>query len=354
VTLTVVAIIGIAQLIFAALLAVYLFVHRREAERRERDQRDGAASTAAAVREWLIGSGTVGDLVHVLDELPGPAARVTAQGIARRELPREAREALAGALNERHWVRGGASAASPLWWKRLDAARLLADLGTAADDDTVRRLLADEHPAVRVAATSCLRRIASPGIVELVLDQLPKQPAVVRGYQLAVLREQWRLASEALVPRLNSDAPAAALAQWVTVAEALEAPDALARAVPFHSHPDVHVRISVARAMKKFFHPSVAPALAQLLEDGDWRVRAQAARSAGVLRESSAIPALTRCLSDSSWWVRFRSALALSQLGEAGRRALRDARASNDRFTAQMATMVSGLSPGSVVELVEG
>lgn len=353
-TITVVAIIGIAQLVFAVLLAVYLFAHRRAAEQRERDRQHGVASTAGVVREWLVGSGTVDGLVHALDTLPARAARITAQGIARRDLPREARETLAAALNERKWVRGGASAASPLWWKRLDAARLLAELGMAADEEVVRRLLADEHPAVRIAATSCLRRIASPGIVELVLDQLPLQPAVVRSYQLSVLREQWRLASEALMPRLNATAPASALGQWVTVAEALEAPEALSRVLPFHSHPDPNVRISVARAMKKFFHPSVGPIVVKLLDDSDWRVRAQAARTAGMLREASALPVLTRRLSDSSWWVRFRSALALSQLGEQGRSALRDARASKDRFTAQMATMVSGLSPGSIVELVEG
>ena len=54
-----------------------------------------------------------------------------------------------------------------------------------------------------------------------------------------------------------------------------------------------------------------------------------------------------------AWWVRFRSALALAQLGEVGRRALRAARDRPDRFAADMAAMVSGLSDGAVVELAE-
>jgi hypothetical protein len=51
--------------------------------------------------------------------------------------------------------------------------------------------------------------------------------------------------------------------------------------------------------------------------------------------------------------VRFRCALSLALLGEAGRRALRAARERSDRYAADMAKLVSGLSDGAVIELAE-
>jgi len=89
------------------------------------------------------------------------------------------------------------------------------------------------------------------------------------------------------------------------------------------------------------------------LSDTDWRVRAQAARSLGVLGDPAVVAALAESLTDRIWWVRFRSALSLCQLGEPGRRVLRATRDGTDPYASQMASMVSGLSPGSVLELTE-
>jgi HEAT repeat protein len=100
-------------------------------------------------------------------------------------------------------------------------------------------------------------------------------------------------------------------------------------------------------------HPDSESVLRHMLKDDDWRVRAQAARGLGALGAAAAIPELSEALLDRAWWVRFRAALALAQLGEAGRRALRAARERVDRYAAEMASMVSGLSDGAVVELAE-
>jgi hypothetical protein len=56
---------------------------------------------------------------------------------------------------------------------------------------------------------------------------------------------------------------------------------------------------------------------------------------------------------DTGWWVRYRAALALAQLGEPGRAALRALRAGPDRMARDMATLVSGLPLGMVAELGE-
>lgn len=347
--------ISITQLVFAGLLAVFLFAHRAGSERRALQEAEGLVAMGAPMRAWLVGEGSVNDVCTALDALPAGTARSTALRIGREMLNREAADELANALHGRAWVRAGfALSDSIFWWHRLDAARLVADLGTIHEEGIVRKLLRDRHPAVRVAATSCLARIANPAVIEVVLNELSRQPRVVRGAQMVLLKQQWQLTQEALLPRLDARSPADALADWVAVAEVLETPEVLERAMALHNHPAGPVRIAVARAMKKYFHADAIRVLAKLLHDSDWRVRAQAARSVGVLKDMSAIPALVKNLDDPAWWVRFRSALALSQLGEQGRGALRIASSATDPYAAHMATMVSGLSEGSVVELVEG
>jgi HEAT repeat protein len=355
VTFTALVAVTVAQLVFAILLSVFIFVHRRNAERRAREEARGLAVLQGPVREWLVGEGSAERIRERLSTLPAETARYTALRIGRHNVAAEVRKEFAVVVRDAPWVRQGLQQIDSVWWwRRLDAARLLADLGTPADESFVRRLLRDPHPAVRAAATSCLRRIASPAVIDVVLDELPGQPLVVRSHQISLLREQWELTRNALIPRLGPDAPAEKLPHWVSVAEALEVPDVLARVVSLHRHPVDEVRIAVARAIKKYFHPDAIGIVRELLDDRDWRVRAQAARSAGVLRDPSIIDALEKRLGDSTWWVRFRSSLALAQLGEAGRAALRKTRDSSDPFAAQMAVMVSGLSAGSIVELIEG
>lgn len=354
-TLTVLIIVAVTQFVFAVVLALFLFVHRAGAEHRAREEARGVAALALPMRRWLMEEGSLDDVCAVLDGLPPVAARAAALRLGRDTLNLEARATLAEALRGRPWLHSAFARASSLWWwRRLEAARLIADFGTAAQEGTVRRLLHDPHPAVRIAAANCLRRIANPALIEIVLNDLPRQPLVVRSAQLSLLCTQWQLAREALLARLTPHAPAMALPHWINVAEAIETPDVLAKTVPLHTHTSAPVRITVARAMKKYFHADGLRVLLVLIDDPDWRVRAQAARSLGVLRAVEAVPALARHLGDETWWMRFRSALALAQIGPAGRAALKAARTSPDQFAAQMAAMVSGLSEGSIVELVEG
>ena len=354
-TFTVLVLVTVVQLVFAALLSVFIFVHRRNAERRAREEARGLSALQVPVREWLVGEGSASRIRDGLSALPPATARYTALRIGRHNVAIEVRQEFAAIVRDAPWVREGLKQVrSAWWWRRLEAARLLADLGAPEDESYVRVLLRDPHPAVRAAATSCLRRIASPAVIDLVLDELRKQPLVVRSHQLTLLREQWQLTRASLLERIRADAPAGDLPLLVTVAEALETPDVLEKVLPLHAHPHTEVRIAVARALKKYFHPATLGVVRVLLDDSDWRVRAQAARSAGVLRDPAIIGALVARLADEKWWVRFRSALALAQLGEPGRAALREARSAPDKFAAQMAVMVSGLSAGSVVELIEG
>jgi hypothetical protein len=195
--------------------------------------------------------------------------------------------------------------------------------------------------------------VGDQALIEHVLDTLHTRPPIVRVFQLRILRESWKHTVPALLARLVPTAPMAKLQVWIALAEILGDARCLAPLVAFSNHPAVEMRISAARAIRRYMHPDAEAVLREMISDSDWRVRAQAARGLGAVGASQAVSALSFALADRSWWVRFRSALALAQLGETGRRALRIARERPDRFAADMAAMVSGLSDGAVMELAE-
>ena len=349
------AVVGLVQGVFLLGIVVLLVGNRRRAAARRIAQADIAAAMRGPVRRWLVGEGSVEDVARRLDELPVNCALEQALVIATSRAAVTQRAELSQAIAGSPWVAAVmARARSRRWWRRLDAARLLAIVGGPRDRDLLRALLHDPHPAVRGIATASIPAVGDLDTVAQLLDALPDQPLVVRLYQFSVLRDTWWLATPALIERLRPDAPAARLDAWINLAESIATADVLEQVRQLHGHPDAGVRLAVARALKRYFHPLAEEALVTLLGDADWRVRALAARSLGTLGDASTVPRLATLLGDGQWWVRFRAGLALAQLGEAGRAALRAARADPDRYAAEMATMVSGLSPGSVVELAEG
>ena len=284
---------------------------------------------------------------------PAVALEETLSALARR-VPPGSRQELVGLLRREPWIRALiARARRRSWWERLAAARTLAAAGTELDRELLRRLLADAHPAVQVAAAGAIERIADRDIVESVLDQLVDRPLVVRQIQMSALLRTRGMMLPALLARLTPDAPPRHLEVWIALAERTADPVCITAAAALAAHPDAQVRLAVARALRHFFDPRVLERLAALLRDPDWRVRAAACRTAGSLGDDAFVPRLREAIGDPAWWVRFRGALALAQLGEAGRKVLRDVRTGDDRYARDMATMVSGLSDGSILELAE-
>ncbi len=353
-TYAVLAAIALVQIGFIVILIFFIFTVRIRFNRRARAIASAQERLQPLVRQWLVGVSEAKDVRDMLASFAPSVARDVAIRFSQAALPDAKSKALAGLVRYDAWYRDAIEESrSWFWWRRLEAARLIAELGTRADEGVVRKLLMDKHAAVRVGASAALRKVATPALIELVLDELPDQPLVVRSYQLLLLRDQWRMARDVLLPRLTTDAPVLALPHWLNVAEALGLPELLDAATQLAEHTSPNVRLAVARALRGYFHPSTPKILGAMLTDTDWRVRAQAARSLGVLGDPSIVSVLATCLTDRNWWVRFRSALSLCQLGEPGRRALRSMRDGSDPYAAQMASMVSGLSPGSVLELTE-
>ena len=348
------AIIAIVQTIFLLCIVALLVVNRTRALARGIVRAGVTDTLSRPLHDWLVGKGPPEGVADVLASLPVNDALTQTIVIANARAAPTQREEFARTIRDARWTKevlGRATARN--WWRRMDAARLLAIVGTPAHHALLIQLLHDKHPAVQSMAASSLPVIADPDAVALVLKELPNQPLVVRLYQFSMLRDTWWITTPALLKLLDAKAPADQLETWISLGEAIGTPELLDVICALASHEEALVRVAVARALKRYFHPRAMDVLVAMLDDTDWRVRATAARSLGYLGAEHAVPRLAAAIGDSAWWVRFRSALALAQLGEAGRRALRDARASDDRFASEMATMVSGLSPGSVVELSE-
>lgn len=340
------------QLVFVVLTLALLFAtrHRRQ---RGRERGESAKELLSGPLERLMLAQDHGEsLARKLELLRPDVAARELLVIGGTRLSAAQRRALATMVRAAPWVKQIiAQAGSRRWWKRLEAARLLAVVCEESDGPLVARLLLDSHPAVTSAATAALASCASPALVTVVVTGLPSRSPAVRLQQCIALRRHSASATAVVVRQLAMPAPPASLRAWVQLAEVLGTPAALAAVVPFASHADVDLRTSAARALRFCFSVEGAEAVTRLLRDEDWRVRAAAARAVGALNVREAIPTLIDAMHDEAWWVRFRAGLALADLSQEGRFALANVRASPDPFARDMATLVSGLSDGSRLEL---
>jgi HEAT repeat protein len=312
-------------------------------------------SIGEPVQEWLVGRGSAEAVATYLRSLRPDAALEQVAQLATVRVTPERRAGLADAIEQDAWVvRALRGARSRRWWRRFGAVRLLAIVGKPRHRLALHRLLLDRHPAVQLAAASCLGRVNDPELVSLVVETLPRRPTAVRHYLVEALKECWHSTVPLVQARLRPDTPAERLAVWVNLAEAMPAPEVLDRVARLHAHPAPDVRLATARALRHHFHPDATTALDQLLSDEDWRVRAQAARSLGKLHATGSIGRLGDALTDRAWWVRFRAGLALAQLGEPGRRVLQATQErSDDQFAREMATMIGRLPQGGALEMAD-
>lgn len=345
-------VIAFVQAIFLGLLFVFLLVRRRYDLQRDAAYRASQRQLAEPLRNWIVAGAHPEPLVHALGQLPSGTAVGYLALLARQTITSVQRDELATALRGEPWMaRALAQRGSRFWWRRLEAARALSLVGTPADHLAVVELLRDEHPAVQVAAASALPRVADTELLGRVVDGIFTLPKVVRQYVTTVLRQTQGKAGEVLTARIAAGGEFAELAAWIELAAAIDHPQAIATAVAHAAHPAAAVRRAVAKALARHPGPDAARALVGLLADPEPSVRALAARALGQLGSPAVVPAVAPLLTDRVWQVRLRSALALAQLGERGRAALRSARDGSDRFAREMATMVSGLTDGAVLEL---
>lgn len=346
------AIVALFQVAFIVLTLILLFVTRmRGSVGRARDT-DASIAIAPGLRSIMLGDDRGEMLADALSKLRPHDAAAEMMAIGGSRLSGEQLRNLAKLVRRSAWVEHTLrQGSSRKWWKRMEAARLIAVVCDEGDDEILAPLVTDPHPAVASAATTAIGACAGARLIEAVVTGLPSRFPSVRLRQCNALRNHSELATRIVVDLFSRPASAQQLRAWVQLVEILATPQALAAVVPLASHPDVEVRTSTARALRSYFSPDATEAVARLLGDEDWRVRAAAARAVGALKVVNAIPLLTDAMRDESWWVRFRAALALAELSQEGRSALDAARNSPDPYARDMATMVCGLSAGSCLEL---
>ena len=353
-TVVILGVIAVVQTVFLVLLVAFLLARRWY----DRDRRiaftTGRDALAQPAREWLVADAGIQPVVDSLAAFPANAVVGYASFFVRGNVPEEKRDQLAIALRDAKWVRRAIGFAdSPRWWRRIEAARAIGLVGTVADRDAVRKLFDDDQPAVAIAAVACLPRVADAELVGAVLDRYASLPMMVRHYLENTLGEMRDLVEPELVKRLRSDAPATALAHWASLAGALVSPLALKAAAALASHEAPQVRAAVADSLRRIPNESTMLTLSILLCDESPVVRERAAASLGYIASPQALPLLQDSIRDTSWAVRRRSALAMAQLGETGRLAIRELTRDADPYVANMATVVSGLSGGALLELTE-
>lgn len=348
-------VVATVQAVFLALLLTFVLIRRRYDRERRAAFVAGREALAGPLREWIVAGAHPEPVVRVLRSLPRGTAVGYVSLLARQVIPDSERHELAVALRNEPWVRVAIEQrGSRFWWRRLEAARALGIVGTEKDRDAVLQLLRDEHPAVQIAAATALPRVADEALFGTVMDELFAMPKVTRTYLTGILRQRANTAAAPLAQRIRSGASPMDLAAWIGLAAALDDPRALAASLPHATHPQAFVRRTVARALGRYAGPEAARALADLTTDPDASVRVAAARSLGEHGAPGAVPLLAPMVADPVWQVRLHAALALAQLGERGRAALRAARDGSDRFARDMATMISGLSDGAILEMGQG
>lgn len=344
--------VAFIQVVFLVLLLTFLIVRRAYDLRKRAAFEAGKGELSGPLRAWLVAGAHPDPVVAALRLMPTGTAVGYLALLARQTIPEANREELAIALRGEKWLESAVHQAySRFWWRRLEAARALSIIAAPRHRDVVLKLFFDGHPAVQVAAAGALPHVADPFVIGRVLDKLDSLPKVVRHYVTAVLQRSRSMVGPALAARIERGSHFAPLAAWIELAEAIADPDTVAASLTRLEHPSVAVRRAIAKALRRSPSLATETALLQLLGDKDPTVRAAAARTIGELGSRIAVPALAQMLSDGVWMVRVRAAVSLAQLGERGRAALRAARAGDDRFARDMATMVTGLTEGAILEM---
>lgn len=352
ITLFAIVIVAVFQSALLLGTIVLLIVAHRRARRLQVAQQAAVYNLREPLRRLMMREDRGHALAGALSHLDPRVATQQLILIAGTRLSRDDQRTLAAQVRPSHWLNETvAGADSTIWWKRMEAARLLAVVGGPDDRPVMARLVTDPHPAVASAATDVLGQHADATLIQQVILDLAFRPSVVRQRQMRALRNHAPLATSMLVPLLSVPASDDVIRARVQLAETLGTPAALKAVIRFAAHENPSVRATVARALRTCYLPAGVDAAFALLHDSQWPVRAAAARALGGLRAVHAIAQLRAAMGDESWWVRFRAALALRSLGPDGEAALASATSSPDRYTRDMAVVVRGLSEGSRLEL---
>ena len=342
-------VIAIVQGILLAGLLILIVLNRWFRVRRRARVHPLRQACDAVFKRWTEGSATTAAVLETLERLPVPV-RLDCLGAWAGLTPPPLWQDLSRAVERRWWaqlVRHNVK--SVRWWKRLEAARLLALVPTPSDTARVRQLLADRHPAVHLIVVGALDRLPDASLALAALRRVPDLPRTAQVFYASRLRSSRPLIVEQLI-RMLGDSADRRLAGLAEFAGHLREPALREAFLRLATHADAEVRVQAARALSTYPHPDSTTALRALAADPDWPVRALAVQGLGRFVETANLPLLRACLRDAEWWVRLRAALSLTRFGEAGRDALTAEQGGPHPEARNVARFVLGFSGGELRE----
>lgn len=340
----VVRIISVQFVALVAVLATVVFIRLRRI--RQRRERMAANRTIAPILvRYLGGEIPLSEVIKTLRPLPKEQAAEILESYASAIASRLQEDLIAlyrglGLID--FAVRRSRSF---IWWRRLEAVRILGMLEGKVEPQILFDRLRDPVPAVRLAAARGLGRSGDPRAVDPLLASLATPAGLSRPQIAAILVDLGASAHPRLRALLRKPPQTRAEARlYATILEVL-ALSGDTRAAPYIQYAltdqDPEIRIAAFRAAG-ILRLTLAPDdIVMGLEDDRWEVRAQAARTAGRVGLKEMVPHLATRLSDTTWWVRLNAASALRDLGESGLAELaRLAADSNDPFARDMAARI--------------
>jgi HEAT repeat protein len=199
------------------------------------------------------------------------------------------------------------------------------------------------NPAVRLAVIDTLSDISHPVLIDWIFQTFAETPEPDLRASMNLMYSLGRKIENHIRPYLNDSMSAPKLGALIEMVGAIPLPSMYDLILEFTGHPDMEVRVRVARALGRLniLVKPVTRALAGLTKDEAWEVQAQALKSLGRLHVTTSLETLRRGMFSPHWHCRRNAGFALANLGDAGLKHLKKIAAQRaDRYAADMARMV--------------
>ncbi len=222
------------------------------------------------------------------------------------------------------------------WWLRATAAHNLGQMRVKRAKNDLIEALRDKSIEVRLEATWAIGHMGFVDTLPLIMESMSHFFKMAALRMDAFIFEMGGPALPLLLDLCKHPEQEIQLLAIHLVGE-FKDPGTLKVLSSLLDSQNLEIRLAACKAIGSIGDPSGLSGIIPYLEDSAWQMRAQAAKQLGRNHFTPAIPGLLKCLEDRAWWVRLNTGEALSQMGEKGRIALKEALKSQDRFARDMA-----------------
>ncbi|MBI4050965.1 MAG: HEAT repeat domain-containing protein, partial [Elusimicrobia bacterium] len=223
------------------------------------------------------------------------------------------------------------------WWSRAAAAHYLGQMRVKKAKESLIQALEDKNVEVRLEATWAIGHMRFVDVLPHVVENM------AHFFKIAALRMDafiFEMGAPALPVLLDLCRHPEHDVQLLAIHLVGEFKDfsSVKTLLPLLNSSHLEIRMAACKAVGSIGESSGLSVLIPYLKDSAWQMRAQTAKQFARNRFTPAVDSLIQCLEDKIWWVRYNSGEALFQMRSEGKKALRKALGSQDRFARDMAT----------------